>query len=456
MKPRILSIGLDLDNDQITNADFGESQSLHDFDVVLMNPNALVNFIFRKRELLDVEDGHTISKYDNVGTNKITKRLINQRKIETEHFLKIGRLLVCILRQPLTAYLYSYTYDQPSQKEPDKWVTTYYWLPLRPQDSMGSILRIATGKQIRMSDHKHPFAPYFTAFADQLYYEAYLDEGKMPYYFENFHIIAKTHGELPVGFSFELQGGQVVFLPPAKDPDPKKLAGVLLDCISATMGTFEETTPPSWVSDYKVSLPNLPVLEGEIEKLHKKMDELNKRLNTVEQQKVEQEKYLKLLYEQGKFQLEPVVREAFSLLGFTVKETEPSDGLLESDEGASLLEVEGKDDNAIKIEKCSQLLSNVLDDERKTKAHKKGILVGNGFRLKNPKERTEQFTQRAIDSATGNHFCLLTGETLFSLVCQVLHKPDDTELKTRIRKQLLATDGLFQLKPESIGNEEGK
>jgi hypothetical protein len=219
------------------------------------------------------------------------------------------------------------------------------------------------------------------------------------------------------------------------------------------MGTFEETMPPSWVSDYKVFLPNLSELEGETKKLHEKISELQERLNTVERQKTEQQKYLKLLYEQGKYQLEPVVRDTFSLFGFTVTDAEPSDGLLESGEGVALLEVEGKDDKTINIDKCRQLLDNVVDDEKKTRQPKKGILVGNGLRLKDPKERTEQFTQRAMESAIGNHFCLLTGETLFSLVCQVLQKPDDAELKTRIRKQLLATDGLFQLKPETIGNE---
>lgn len=242
------------------------------------------------------------------------------------------------------------------------------------------ILPEARGNKIKLSDPKHPFAPYFNAFNDKLHYGAYLELNEKPHYFEDLRIIAETHGELPVGFSFKLQGGQVVFLPPTEDPDPKKLAGVLLDCISATMGTIEETTPPSWVSDYKVFLPNLSDLEGEIEKLHKKISELQERLNTAEQQKAEQEKYLRLLYEQGRFQLEPVVSDAFSLFGFTVTDAEPSDGLLESDEGVALLEIEGKDDKAINIDKYSKLLNYVINDETQTGGNRRKEEKGNSCR----------------------------------------------------------------------------
>jgi len=446
MKLRILSIGINLEHDEITFADFVSAPSFHDFDVILIDPLNVEILLFLN-QMHETKDGFLILEWDSEGTNKAIRRTLNRRRRESEHFLSLGRLLVCISRQPHFAYLCTYEGEWPKPTESEKWVDTYDWFPLKySQDSMATILSVASGKKINLSDPKHPFAPYFNAYKDKLCYEACLEQSKKPFYFEELQIIAETHGQLPVGFSFKLHGGQVVFLPPLVDPDPKKLAGVLLDCISATTGTIEETTPPSWASDYKVLLPNLPDLEGEIEKLHKKMNELHERLNTVEQQKTEQQKYLKLLYEQGKFQLEPVVRDAFSLFGFTVTDAEPSDGLLESGEGVALLEVEGKDDKAINIDKCRQLLDNVVDDEKKTQQPKKGLLVGNGFRLKDPKGRTEQFTQRAMESAAGNHFCLLTSDTLFQLVCQVLEDPDNGELKTQIRKQLLATNGLFQPK----------
>lgn len=370
MKLRILSVDLKLDNDQITRERFISSPSFHDFDIVVIDPLGIADFL--KEQCYEYKDGFLTLDYDSKGTNEMIKISFNERRKETKHFLSKGKLLVCILRQPSVAYLCSAPNQWPNSEKEQNWVNNYGWFPFADiYDSMISILCRSKGSKINLSDPKHPFAPYFTTFADQLYYEAYLDEWKIPYYFENFRTIAKTHGELPVGFSFEMQGGQMVFIPPVKDADHKKLAGVLLNCISASMGTLEATTPPPWISDYEASLPNLPALEGEIETLHEKISGLQERLNTVEQHKNEQQKYLKLLYEQGKFQLEPIVRDAFSIFGFTVNEAEPSDGLLESDEGAALLEVEGKDNAQISRDKYRQLLDHVYDDERQTEQQKK-------------------------------------------------------------------------------------
>jgi len=445
MKLRILSVGLQLEHDQITNADLLEARSLHDFDVVLIDPTRVIDLFSVRQAIVEMMDGYRVIKWDNIGTGHRIARNINRRKLEARQFLKCGRLLICILRALDVAYLCSHVGDAPNPREEDKWVNNYGWFPLQYSDSVDFLLP-ASGDKISLSDSASPFASYFNDFNCQLCYEAYLREEGKPFYFENFHTIADTYGGFPVAFTFELDAGQVVFLPPVENSDPKKLADVLLGCILTNRGTIEQTEPPPWLSDYKASVPGLLQLEQEMETHTVNLQKLTAQLDDLGEQKAEKEKYLKLLYEQGKFQLEPVVRDALSLLGFTAKEADPSDGLLVSHEGAALLEVEGKDDKAVNIDKCRQLLDYVVDDETKTQQAKKGILVGNGFRLKNLGERTEQFTRRAIESATGNHFCLLTSEILFHLVCQVLEKPDNGELKTQIRKQLLATDGLFQLK----------
>ena len=456
MKLRILSVGLQLEHAQITNADFRDAPSLHDFDVVLVDPNTIIDdLFFKKTELAEVKDAVLTVKYDDVGSNKHIKRVIKQREKETRHFLSLGRLMICVLRAPFIVYLCAYAHDVPNPNKEDHWINTYDWFPLPySSDTMLSIISKEKGNRIKLVDPKSSFAQYFNNFNKQLHYEACLGEEQKPYYFENFHTIAKTYGELPVAFSFEHQGGQVVFLPPVDNPDPKTLAGVLLDCILANRGKIEQTEPPSWLQNYKASVPGLPELEHQEETLNRDLQKLNTQLASVQQEKAETEKYLKLLYEQGKFQLEPVVRDAFSLLGFSVKEAEPSDGLLESDEGAALLEVEGKDDKPINIDKYRQLLDNVMDDEKQTQQPKKGILLGNSFRLKDPKERGEQFTQRAVDSGAGSHFCLMSTDTLFRLVCQVLEKPDDDQLKSEIRTRLLTTDGLLHLETQSNHGEE--
>ncbi|MFC2051005.1 hypothetical protein ACFLTN_07520 [Chloroflexota bacterium] len=443
MKLRILSVDLKLDNDQITNESFLEAPSFHDFDIVVIDPLGVANFLNNQDH--KYKDGFLTLDYDSKGTNKWIRNAISERRRETKHFLSRGRLLVCILRRPNSAYLCSFRDEWPKPNEEENWVNTYDWLPLRySSDSMISILTPAQGNRISLRDSKHPFAPYFSDFNKQIYYEAYLDENKKPHYFENFYTIAETHGQFPVAFSFELEGGQVVFLPPIENPDPKKLAGVLLNCILANSGRIEESAPPSWLRHYSASVPGLADLEHQEKTLTEQLQRLGKQLDNIQQQKAEREKYLKLLYEQGKFQLEPVVRGAFSLLGFTVKEAEPSDGLLESDEGVALLEIEGKDDKAINIDKYSKLLNYVINDEAQTGTkRKKGILVGNGFRLNDPKDRRQQFTREVIGAAKSIGFCLLSTQIMFDLVCKVLDDPDNDDLKRQIRQQLLATDGVF-------------
>jgi hypothetical protein len=449
MKLSILSIGLDLDNDQITKADFMSAPSFHDFDVVLIDPTAVVDVLCKETKLIKVKDGFFTIEYDDKGTNKLIDRTVKQRNKETAHFLSLGRLVITVLRAPFIAFLCSYRDEWPQSDKKAQWVNIYDWLPLRySSDTMTSILSKEKGKKIKLVDPKSSFAEYFDAFDKQLYYEACLDEKQKPYYFENFHTIAKTHGELPVAFSFELEGGQVVFLPPVEDPDPKKLAGVLLGCILANSGKIEESEPPSWLQNYRALVPDLADSEHQEEMLIAQLQKLGKQLDSIQQQKAERGKYLKLLYEQGKFQLEPVVRDAFSLFGFTVTDADPSDGLLESEEGTAILEIEGKDDSAINIDKYSKLLNYVINDEEQTQqGRKQGILVGNGFRLTDPAERAQQFTKEVVGASKNTRFCLLTTQTLFELVCKVLNEPDNDDLKHQIRKHLLTTNGLFQLKP---------
>lgn len=453
MKLRILSIGLRLDNDQITNADLLEARSFHDFDVVLIDPTRVIELFSVRQAIVEIMDGYRVIKWDNIGTGQRIAATIKRRKLEARQFLECGRLMICTLRALDTAYLCSHVGDAPNPNQEDKWVNNYGWFPLHYSDFVDFLLP-ASGDKISLSDSTSPFASYFNDFDNQLYYKAYLDEARTPYYFEDFRALAKTYGGFPVAFTFELDGGQVVFLPPIENPDPKKLADVLLGCILTNRGTIEQTEPPPWLSNYKASVPGLLQLEQKIETHTVELQKLTAQLDDLGEQKAEKEKYLKLLYEQGKFQLEPVVRDAFSLLGFTVTDVEPSDGLLQSTEGTALLEVEGKDDSAIKIDKYRQLLDYVVDDERETQEAKKGILVGNGFRLKDPKERGEQFTQRAADGGAGSHFCLISTDTLFHLACQVLEKPDNGQLKSQIRTRLLTTDGVFHLQGESNGGEE--
>jgi hypothetical protein len=152
-----------------------------------------------------------------------------------------------------------------------------------------------------------------------------------------------------------------------------------------------------------------------------------------------------LLYGYGKTVLEPAVRRALRELGFKVLEPEDYDGewdLDVTDDGtgrSAVGEVEGSE-GAINIDKLRQLLSYVEAEEDFGRA-RKGILVGNGYRLKglNEPERLRQFTEKALREANGFGYCLLPATELFAAVCAVLKAPADEALKAHLRNSILAT-----------------
>lgn len=115
MKLRILSVDLNLDNDQITNEGFFNSPSFHDFDIVVIDPLGIANFLSEQDH--KYKDGFLTLDYDSKGTNKWIRNAISQRRRDTEQFLSLGNLLVCILRCPQTAYICSFRGDQPNPAE---------------------------------------------------------------------------------------------------------------------------------------------------------------------------------------------------------------------------------------------------------------------------------------------------------------------------------------------------
>lgn len=447
MRLSILSVGCNLKDSRVTETDFSEAPAFEDFDVLIVDPAHVWKNAFPDYRR-DIVAGKQIMKWDAKGYNKILDLTLKQRRDETKRLLELNRLLICILREPRWAELEGVRDRYGKQR----YANNYTWFPMEHDDQIASLFSPAEGTRIHLVDGRHTFAPYIAHFKEHLAYEAYLEEDKIPYYFERdgetgVEVFARTHGRRAVAFSFKLFGGTVVFIPPVAPTLSQKesVAGKLLECILATTGAIEETEPPCWLPRYRQLLPGLSDLEDELERREQQLKCLQDEVDALKQQKHERTNYLKLLYEKGKFQLQPVVRDAFSILGFDVSEAEPSDGRLESPEGTAILEVEGKDNAPVDRDKYRQLLDYVDDDQRRTGSLKKGILVGNAFRFQDPLAREEQFTPQAIDAARGSHFCLLSADALFRLVVIVLGDPSNENLKSDIRRRILETNGLFKL-----------
>ncbi len=217
------------------------------------------------------------------------------------------------------------------------------------------------------------------------------------------------------------------------------------------------TPPPSWSNDLKYQTEAEVDANSKIDKNRekiKKLKEANKKLQDI----VNQEGVLKgLLYETGK-PLEDSVTEALKLLGYNAENYD--DGTLELDqvitspEGNRLIgECEGKDSKMINVTKFRQLNDSLSADfERDDVDEKaKGVLFGNPFRLTDPKDREEWFTQKAISGAEREKVSLVKTSDLYVIVKYIKDKKASDKFINDCRKAIYEQSGVVKFpKPSAI------
>jgi len=122
------------------------------------------------------------------------------------------------------------------------------------------------------------------------------------------------------------------------------------------------------------------------------------------------------------------------------------DVVFERDGGRLLGEAEGKDNKAVNVDKLRQLAMNIHEDlaREEVSSPAKGLLFGNGFRLRPPNARGAQFTDKCISAALSQSTALVATSDLF-LAAQYLSEHSDEDYKARCRDALLNGTGLVTL-----------
>lgn len=230
--------------------------------------------------------------------------------------------------------------------------------------------------------------------------------------------------------------------PPPKDADVKTVRGVLVTCALPVLTRSFRTPEPEWAKKYNV--PGEAQLAEKTQGLKQKVEEVQSELDLLESERQFLVQYRALLYEQGR-PLEDAVIRAFELIGFTggrVQEDDiEHDIVMNSPEGVMVAEVEGKDDDAIHVEKLDQL-SRVVDEYfAQHEEYPEGVLIGNPYRLKPPNERRDPFTKKTRKAAKRKGFGLLTTVELFKTVLRVLENPADDNFKAGCRRAILGAKG---------------
>lgn len=278
------------------------------------------------------------------------------------------------------------------------------------------------------------FSSFWDEFKDDLKYESYIDGTvREPLFY------TKT-GNKVVGALFRVGRGNLVLLPAvAFDRDAfikitakegthwtkegiqfgKRLIQALVDIDKALRAGGERTPPPQWLADGGYTLAAEAELKGQIETASKQIDALVTQRNALTT-KLDDEIALKdLLFEKGK-RLENAILLGLKILGYHAENyndgTLELDQVIKSPEGDRFIgEAEGKDATAINIDKLRQLVTNIHEDMRRDDVSEsaRGILFGNGYRLTEPSDRSDQFTDKCKQFANQSNHTLITTAELF-------------------------------------------
>jgi hypothetical protein len=414
MKFRILSYGVAATHTSIISlADFNDPRCLSDYDGIIVDPA-----VFRGRAV-------------NVETQ-------TRRRNEIRQLLHLkGGLAIYILRPKEDVKL---TNGQP--------VSNY--LLLSGAMDVGLIentVRPGEGSKLKViSSAKGASSGYFRVLHDQLRFEAYLDADSSNIEKAHGSVFAVNSSELPIAVEFLVGKGRVCFLPLPYTVPAERLGAAFGRIIESHFGEASESEAPSWAKE--VAVPGATAFDSRIAELGTQRNAISDEISELNEKRSALINFRKLLFESGR-PLEIVVRTSLRRLGFEVPEPESYGGewdveLSEPTSGeTALAEIEGSE-GLINIDKYRQLLDYV-QSEILAGRDRKGILVGNGFRLKpqDAEERLAQFSEHVLHGASRFGTCLLPTTELFKAVRAVLEKPEDRDLQTAIRSSVLATVGIW-------------
>ena len=305
----------------------------------------------------------------------------------------------------------------------------YNFLPI----NVGSITS-ASGQHVEFAGNPI-FRDFYDKFKDRLEYQVYIENP------EQAEIIFTGKNKAKIlGAMYKIGKGHLILLPYLNyDEDEftetrknkkgegkeywtkeatkfgNNLVKALVDIDKGLHKGGETTPPPDWTCETDYQLASEKIIEEEVEEKTKKIDQLISQKNKLILKLEEETKLKDLLFEKGKV-LENAINSALGILGYIAEnyddgELELDHVIVSTEQDRFIGEAEGKDNAAINIDKFRQLATNIQEDLQREDVEKPatGILFGNGFRLKKPSDREEQFTTKCISTAkTLNHILMRT------------------------------------------------
>jgi hypothetical protein len=422
MKRQIVSFGIDATHDLITRlSHLSEARSVSDFDAFVLDPFAQMSvatnrpeFERRQREIRD---------------------LINRK----------SGVVICLLRPERMFGINGFGNVSCYALLEQAALPAVNFLKTRVRDGEGSQWKL---NRVGGGVLRGYFGVIQGAFCFQAFLEASVAEVE--------GLAGKVFAENSVGYplcvEFDVGPGRLCFVPVPENVPSDRLGAAIKSIVEAHFGGPTEIEVPAWAN--VVAVPGADANDNLIAELGIKRSGIEAQISKLEAERSDLLSYRSLLFGYGKTVLEPVVRKAFSQLGFDVPEewrgewdfelTEPGSGR------TAIGEIEGSD-GPVDVDKYRQLLDYFQTEVLEGRVHK-GILAGNGYRTKDldAQERENQFTQHALRGAIQNGFCLLPTTELFKAICAVLRvvDKDKDNVKAKVRESILSTVGVWRFAPE--------
>jgi hypothetical protein len=455
MSKQILTIGYEIPGNSEYYFDLNDEQSLMDADIILISPESFCPSYNGQVSFSSGGGCFGISE-----SSEYVEQISHLKK-EVEDSLKSGKNIFIFLSKKESYQLASNT---TSPRKGQTYYSTYTktnydFLPA----SIGTLVS-ASGKRINFSGNSI-FSDFYKTFKNNLEYQLYVED------IDSAQAIFTGKDTTKVlGAVYKVENGNIITLPYLKYDSDKftqyeekgdescwtdeamKFGSKFVDCLLSIDQQLtqesEKTPPPKWSSQEEFASKKAIRIEkdiqqnnAEIAKIKSRNEKLNKELSD--------ENILKdLLFEQGT-PLENAVIKALQILGYEAEnykdgELELDQVILSPEKHRFVGECEGKDSKDINITKFRQLLESLNADFARDDVEEKafGILFGNSERLKDPKERTLDFTQKCKTGAEREKIALVKTVDLFFVV-QYLNENKNEKFKKACRQAIF--DGLGKM-----------
>ena len=402
-------------------------RALFDFDVVVIRPYLLLGV--RAGGPYEIERHSAFSQAKSEMTGKID---------DISRLLKQGGLLVVILdaQQELTFHTGRGSYMSGGTLYT---ATNYDFLDAQFSDC----LRNGTGNNIEAL-RADPF--WNVIRRSDVEWTAYI-VARPPYAFADPVYFAGNGAKSYVGGRVSLDAGNVVFLPNFKTLDEEQF----FEACREYRYEREGIPAPEWCKN--VTLPGMAEAEDKITEIDEKLREVELAKREAVRERDDLLAYKKLLYEKGKTQLEPIVRKALDMIGFSSMPGETISGTGFEIDGRTtvgsypgILEVKGSK-KQIGLDELSPFIPKILADLNVKGHPSKGILIGNGLCETKPTDRLGEkvFSPHSLTAAKTQSIALVNSVELYVAVCGVLSGEVKNLNLEHMREKILSTSGFASL-----------